>query len=1116
MVFNPSNHCRFGDSRIEKNAGAGIKLETMSENGIRDNVIQSNRSGVQFDSNASVLLFDGQNDIYNNVEYELVNKDSSAIVVQNCFLGDLTNQEIQNGVINLTKIYDSRDDADIGEIVIRDSYLKSHQSGDLSGTIDYARPIPETANQSASGVIAGDEIWSGTVFVTGDVTIVDTGKLTISPGTFIVCDAKFDDQTGGNDTSRIEFNINGGELYAEGTVLLPIHFISSQVSPEPGDWYGILVQSDQAVLKHCHLSYADVGIQIEQNGLPLVDSCEIQSSKNDGIRINSPNSYDFTNCIIRNSGAMGFNSPNKADITLTNSTIEFNEKDGVYIKGNSVIQGCYIEGNNGYGVNLLGTDVTHHIENSSFFENVKSAIYTNKGAEAFFVSGCRIENNGIPGERTLGHGIEAVEPLSVNQCTIRGNTGSGLRVTQIGELGIQGNSITANQNGVTFLSVESTLEFDGENDVFNNQEYELYNEKTAAVIVRNLYLGEITTDELDAGVTNLSKVYDSRDNKAVGSIVIQSYASDSVLDSPPIIRPTDTPTSTSPEPTPTIPPENPTPTPVDTSGNDIELVARYPMESLDEFDRYQGGFVGAEAGELELLTSIQSVEGYTDGTLLQISCDGGAIELLRFPTLDFDDDLALVRLSVMSSGPGATLTLGTLDSSLDGSIATNSLANSAQFSEGWNRMAVMYSPPSQNCSPVFQVANLSETLSVDIYIDTVEVFSIPNQYNALSKLLSGMPFDSEPIEEPTLTPTATNTEIPVSTDTPTEPEIATDTPTEDPVATDTPTQEPVPTDTPTELPAATETPTPTVTPTPIPTLTPTDTPVEDSTTYAEQALLRLNEHRQNAGLDAMELDDSLIKAAEAHSQYMVINGQLTHEETSGDQGFTGQYPWDRAQYQGYSSTNVFEGIGWYRMISFGQIIQKTPADNVDTQVAAPFHRIAPLHSGLTHFGYGEDRMEDGTFFYTCNYGANSWDDLEPVVYPGENQEDVPLTFLGNEMPDPFPDARYPVGYVVTLFGPIGGGGLTIIDYSLKPVGGSDLQLWTFMPTDNPSYDFMFAMASKNILLPGTEYEAYIHATVAGEDFEKTWRFTTSLIGSGKTMRDDDAVNDWEIMGERIQ
>ncbi len=124
--------------------------------------------------------------------------------------------------------------------------------------------------------------------------------------------------------------------------------------------------------------------------------------------------------------------------------------------------------------------------------------------------------------------------------------------------------------------------------------------------------------------------------------------------------------------------------------------------------------------------------------------------------------------------------------------------------------------------------------------------------------------------------------------------------------------------------------------------------------------------------------------------------------------------------------------------------------------------------------------------------------LDTVFYPGEGQTNVPLAFPGHESPDPFPNAQYPVGYAVTLFTSLYAGEMQVKSYSLKPVGGLNLSLLTFMPSSESGYPFVFAMAAKDPLLPGTEYEAHIEAIVSGQTITKTWRFTTTLKSTAKT------------------
>ena len=293
------------------------------------------------------------------------------------------------------------------------------------------------------------------------------------------------------------------------------------------------------------------------------------------------------------------------------------------------------------------------------------------------------------------------------------------------------------------------------------------------------------------------------------------------------------------------------------------------------------------------------------------------------------------------------------------------------------------------------------------------------------------------------------------------------------------------------LPIGYSTPTPTLpptsTPTPTPIRTPTPVPTLDNTVLADTALARINAHRSAVGLNPMVLHPSLILAAQAHSHYMVLNG-LNHKEEAGKPGFTGISAWDRAPYFGFPTTIVMEGIGQYF---------DSPSNAVDLQVAGPLHRYPILHSGLTQLGYGQEEI-----FYTLNYGSLTGGDNSTVIYPGDNQKDVPISFQGGELPEPFPGANYPVGFAITLFGPKQAGMMDIKTYSLHLVGGNDLAIYTCSPASN-GYPYIFAFAAMSPLIPNTEYEAHIKAIVSGETIDHTWRFTTAASAAAKIIKNKD-------------
>ena len=59
------------------------------------------------------------NDIQGNIEYDLINECSAAVVSDSIFWGSPTTSELDSHQENLTKIYDSQDNSGVGQVLIR-------------------------------------------------------------------------------------------------------------------------------------------------------------------------------------------------------------------------------------------------------------------------------------------------------------------------------------------------------------------------------------------------------------------------------------------------------------------------------------------------------------------------------------------------------------------------------------------------------------------------------------------------------------------------------------------------------------------------------------------------------------------------------------------------------------------------------------------------------------------------------------------------------------------------------------------------------------------------------------------------------------------------------------
>ncbi|MEW6237086.1 MAG: right-handed parallel beta-helix repeat-containing protein [Candidatus Omnitrophota bacterium] len=370
---------------------------------------------------------------------------------------------------------------------------------------------------TTSGAITGEEVWSGTVFLTGDVTVKKTGKLTILPGTIVKMDANFDDQLAGKKNNRIEIIVEEDAVFdAQGLESNPITFTSASSDPQPTEWYGIRIFSKQAIMFYCIVEYGCEALSIE-GGPPIISHCTIQ--KNGSSREYHRAIHCYASCEISDSNITNnfyyalFVDKSQAQVTLNNCNISYNYVGVSGYTGSISIINCNI------------------IDNK--IEGIKFGSYAND------VVNCVIEGNDI--------GVE----------------------WGIGKLGAQGftkNIIVGNRIGINNNSSSTKIEFTG-NDIYDNEEYDIYNDHTAGIIADGNYWGEPTTSELKQGVLNLSKIWDSRDDSSVGSVVIHTYSESPLVTDKPrntptptyTLTPSRTPTFTK---TPTISPTfTPTPTP---------------------------------------------------------------------------------------------------------------------------------------------------------------------------------------------------------------------------------------------------------------------------------------------------------------------------------------------------------------------------------------------------------------------------------------------------------------------------------------------------------------------------------------------------------------------------
>ncbi len=109
------------DCAVLSNTGAGVWFGRPGSGGIVRNRIQGNQIGLEpvGDVNSGNITGILSNTVTLNTQYELYNAGTAAVIATNNYWGEPTTTELSNNVRNLTKIYDSQDDASVGQVILK-------------------------------------------------------------------------------------------------------------------------------------------------------------------------------------------------------------------------------------------------------------------------------------------------------------------------------------------------------------------------------------------------------------------------------------------------------------------------------------------------------------------------------------------------------------------------------------------------------------------------------------------------------------------------------------------------------------------------------------------------------------------------------------------------------------------------------------------------------------------------------------------------------------------------------------------------------------------------------------------------------------------------------------
>jgi len=266
------------------------------------------------------------------------------------------------------------------------------------------------------------------------------------------------------------------------------------------------------------------------------------------------------------------------------------------------------------------------------------------------------------------------------------------------------------------------------------------------------------------------------------------------------------------------------------------------------------------------------------------------------------------------------------------------------------------------------------------------------------------------------------------------------------------------------------------------------------------ALDTVNRYRRLAGLTPVTSSGVIRQAALAHAFYTLFNGALPsirdlgiHKEEASGQGYTGDNVLSRAQHFGYPQRSMAEVITH----------RGEPAGAVTDWIDSVYHRFPLLRADLVELGYGDAYLGPMSVqVMDMSYREKATGRI--IVYPAANQVGVPIAFNGNEIPDPAPNASYPIGYPVTATFDRNAS-VTVGGFHLRDPSGTDLPGVTLLP-NQPDMENSFAYMANVPLKPGTTYTADLTYTLNGRAGHTVWKFTT-VAGASPTPQSQTAATE---------
>jgi len=291
-------------------------------------------------------------------------------------------------------------------------------------------------------------------------------------------------------------------------------------------------------------------------------------------------------------------------------------------------------------------------------------------------------------------------------------------------------------------------------------------------------------------------------------------------------------------------------------------------------------------------------------------------------------------------------------------------------------------------------------------------------------------------------------------------------------------------------------------------------PTSTYTGMHAEAFKRINEARIAAGVSALKQSVELDRAAQAHSDYLVANNVLSHNEDSTAAYFTGSDASQRATAKAYKNVVSTEVIAQIDPTRSGR-------DHIDMHLNSVYHLHGILMPQTNEVGIGLGSLNSYSTRVTSSITLGTTDSRmrsskDPFTWPVHTATEVPSSFApSTEVPNPLAGVAAnnsvlvgpPIMFCrsVDLTYPWALGAIAIQEADQPQ---ASIAAWVLKPAylvtnTSPSIEFRsdsrlgrvsdncIFLITKMALRPATQYTVGVVTIYRGTPSETRWSFTTA-------------------------